>query len=212
MLIDKIEMDIDIGLCVLTGETGAGKSMILESLELLSGRRVKPNLRPENQKKTIISALIDISKFVEIKKYLIEQEINVDDEIVVKRIIEKDGRSKAMVNENLVGLNTLKKIAEQSIEIQSQFSEQGLLDSNTHLKTLDDFGEYKDELLELSRIWKEYKDIKKKYYEEKSNLENISNKKEEYDYNLNELKILAPKKGEYEKLEQKKKYNRILDE
>ncbi len=205
MLIDKIEMDIDIGLCVLTGETGAGKSMILESLELLSGRRVKPNLRPENQKKTIISALIDISKFVEIKKYLIEQEINVDDEIVVKRIIEKDGRSKAMVNENLVGLNTLKKIAEQSIEIHSQFSEQGLLDSNTHLKTLDDFGEYKDELLELSRIWKEYKDIKKKYYEEKSNLENISNKKEEYDYNLNELKILAPKKGEFEKLEQKKK-------
>ena len=212
MLIDKIEMDIDIGLCVLTGETGAGKSMILESLELLSGRRVKPNLRPENQKKTIISALIDISKFVEIKKYLIEQEINVDDEIVVKRIIEKDGRSKAMVNENLVGLNTLKKIAEQSIEIHSQFSEQGLLDSNTHLKTLDDFGEYKDELLELSRIWKEYKDIKKKYYEEKSNLENISNKKEEYDYNLNELKILAPKKGEFEKLEQKKKYYRILDE
>ena len=63
MLIDKIDMDIGIGLCVLTGETGAGKSMILESLELLSGRRIKPNVRPENNNKTIISALIDISKF-----------------------------------------------------------------------------------------------------------------------------------------------------
>ena len=111
MLIDKIEMDIGIGLCVLTGETGAGKSMILESLELLSGRRVKPNLKPDNQKKTIISALIDISKFTDVRNYLNEQEINAENEIIVKRIIEVDGRSKAMVNENLVGLNTLKTTA-----------------------------------------------------------------------------------------------------
>ena len=88
LLIDKIDMDIGIGLCVLTGETGAGKSMILESLELLSGRRIKSNVRPENNNKTIITALIDISKFEEIKNYLIEQEINVDNEIIVKRIIE----------------------------------------------------------------------------------------------------------------------------
>ena len=60
MLIDKIEMDIGLGVCVLTGETGAGKSMILESLELLSGRRAKSNLKPEKGKKTIISAWIDV--------------------------------------------------------------------------------------------------------------------------------------------------------
>ena len=60
MLIDKIEMDFGIGLCVLTGETGAGKSMILESLELLSGRRVKGNIRSDNGKKTVILSLIHI--------------------------------------------------------------------------------------------------------------------------------------------------------
>ena len=205
MLIDKIEMDIGIGLCVLTGETGAGKSMILESLELLSGRRVKPNLKPDNQKKTIISALIDISKFTDVRNYLNEQEINAENEIIVKRIIEVDGRSKAMVNENLVGLNTLKKIADYSIEIHSQFSEQGLLDNNTHLKTLDEFGNYQDELLELTILWNEYKNTSRKYNEEKYRLESIVNKKEEYIFNLNELKMLNPKKGEFVKLEQKKK-------
>ena len=184
MLIDKIEMDIGIGLCVLTGETGAGKSMILESLELLSGRRVKPNLKPDNQKKTIISALIDISKFTDVRNYLNEQEINAENEIIVKRIIEVDGRSKAMVNENLVGLNTLKKIADYSIEIHSQFSEQGLLDNNTHLKTLDEFGNYQDELLELTILWNEYKNTSRKYNEEKYRLESIVNKKEEYIFNL----------------------------
>ncbi len=205
MLIDKIDMDIGIGLCVLTGETGAGKSMILESLELLSGRRIKPNVRPENNNKTIISALIDISKFQEIKDYLIEQEIYSDSEIIIKRIIEKDGKSKAMVNDNIVSLSTLKKIADHTIEIHSQFSEQGLLDSNTHLKTLDDFGQYKDQLETLSKIWNEFRDINKKYLEEKSILEKITNKKEEYNFNLNELKALNPQEGEFLKLEQQKK-------
>ena len=104
LLIDKIDMDIGIGLGVLTGETGAGKSMILILGYYLA--KIKINMRPENNNKTVITALIDISKFVEIKNYLIEQEINVDNEIIVKRIIEKDGKSKAMVNDNIVSLST----------------------------------------------------------------------------------------------------------
>ena len=71
MLIDKIEMDFGLGLCVLTGETGAGKSMILESLELLSGRRVKTNLRSDNGQKTVITALVEISKYI---FYLLSEE------------------------------------------------------------------------------------------------------------------------------------------
>ena len=108
MLIDKIEMDFGIGLCVLTGETGAGKSMILESLELLSGRRVKTNIRSDNGLKTVITALVEISKYTLIKKVLDELDINVEDEIIIKRIIDSDGKSKALINDNLVSLTTLK--------------------------------------------------------------------------------------------------------
>ena len=79
MLIDKIDMDFGIGLCVLTGETGAGKSMILESLELLSGRRVKTNIRSDNGQKTVITALVEISKYTLIRKVLDELDINVED-------------------------------------------------------------------------------------------------------------------------------------
>ena len=70
---------------------------------------------------------------------------------------------------------------------------------------MDDFGQYQGELLALSKIWKEYKDIDQRYSKEKSNLEKIINKKEEYDFNLNELKMLNPEKGEFLKLEQKRK-------
>ncbi len=205
MLIKKIDMDIGIGLCVLTGETGAGKSMILESLDLLSGRRIKPNLRPENGNKTIISALIDISNFAEIRNLLTTLEIDFEDEIVVKRTIETDGKSKALVNDNLVSLSTLKEIASTAIEVHSQFSEQGLLDNSKHIRTLDEFGNYKEKLLELSESWKEFKKIEKEFSNELERLNEIKNKMEDYVYDLKELKALDPKKGEFEKLEQDKK-------
>ena len=205
MLIDKIEMDFGIGLCVLTGETGAGKSMILESLELLSGRRVKTNMRSDNGQKTVITALVEISKYTFIKKILDDLDINVEDEIIIKRIIDSDGKSKAFINDNLVGLTTLKTITSNLFEIHSQFSEQGLLDNSTHMSTLDNFGNYQNELKKLSETWLELKTAEKEYLEEQSRFEEIKNKREEYEIYYNELKNFEPKKGEFEKLEQKKK-------
>ena len=205
MLIDKIEMDFGIGLCVLTGETGAGKSMILESLELLSGRRVKTNMRSDNGQKTVITALVEISKYTFIKKILDDLDINVEDEIIIKRIIDSDGKSKAFINDNLVGLTTLKTITSNLFEIHSQFSEQGLLDNSTHMSTLDNFGNYQNELKKLSETWLELKTAEKEYLEEQSRFEEIKNKREEYEIYYNELKNFEPKKGEFEKLEHKRK-------
>ncbi len=205
LLIDKIELDFGLGLCVLTGETGAGKSMILESLELISGRRAKPNIRPENDKKTIITALINISEFDEIKVLLNNVDINVEEEIIIKRVIESDGKSKAMINDQLVSLSTLKNIAPSIIEIHSQFSEQGLLDNSTHIATLDDFGNYGNELKDLSRIWTKYKEIEKEYRDEKIKYEEIKEKVEDYTHDIKELNLFEPKKGEFEKLDQTKR-------
>ncbi len=205
MLIDKIEMDFGIGLCVLTGETGAGKSMILESLELLSGRRVKPNIRSDNGEKTVITALVEISKYTFIKKILDQLDINFEDEIIIKRIIDSDGKSKALINDNLVSLITLKAITSKLFEIHSQFSEQGLLDNSTHMSTLDDFGNYQSELKKLSETWLEFRTAEKEYVKQRSRFEEIKNKREEFEIYYNELKNFKPKKGEFEKLEQKKR-------
>ena len=97
-----------------------------------------------------------------------ELDINVEDEIIIKRIIDNDGKSKALINDNLVSLTTLKAITSNLFEIHSQFSEQGLLDNSTHLSTLDDFGNYQNELKKLSEAWLELKAAEKKYDEELS--------------------------------------------
>ena len=84
-------------------------------------------------------AIIDISNFQFLKQEIINLGINCDDEILVKRTIHDNGKSKAFINDNLISLNILKNILNNLIEIHSQFSEQGLLDSNTHIFTLDEF-------------------------------------------------------------------------
>ena len=205
MLIDKIDMDFGIGLCVFTGETGAGKSMILESLELLSGRRVKGNIRSDNGKKTVITALVEISNYSFIKNQLDELDINFEEEIIIKRIIDCDGKSKALINDSLVGLTTLKAITSKLFEIHSQFSEQGLLDNSTHITTLDDFGCYQSELKKLSEKWFELRTAEKNYCEERSRFEEIKNKRDEFEIYYKELRNFEPKKGEYQKLQEKKK-------
>ena len=126
LLIDEIDIELNNGLCVLTGETGAGKSMILDSLSLISGERTKSSFRPDKGKVSSVTALIDISNFQLIKQKILSLGIECDNEILIKRIIYDNGKSKSFINDNLISLSILKKLSNNLIEIHSQFSEQGL--------------------------------------------------------------------------------------
>ena len=204
LLIDKIDLSLDRGLCVLTGETGAGKSMILDSLNLITGERAKSGLRPENGKVLSISALVDVDNFISVKSKLKELGITHDNEIIVKRTISDDGRSKCFINENLVTSGTLKLLFSDIIEIHSQFSEQGLLDTSTHINILDDFSDNNNSLQKLTTLWKDLTDAKKEFEnlnEEKQDQQRV---KENIKYDLDELKNLNPILNEFQDLLNKK--------
>ena len=204
LLIDKIDLSLDRGLCVLTGETGAGKSMILDSLNLITGERAKSGLRPEHGKILSISALVDVDNFIFVKSKLDELGINYDNEIIVKRTISDDGRSKCFINENLVTSGTLKLLFSDIIEIHSQFSEQGLLDTSTHINILDDFSDNINNLQKLNKLWKNLTDAKKEFEnlnEEKQDQQRV---KENIKYDLDELKNLNPIVNEFQDLLNKK--------
>ena len=89
--------------------------------------------------------------------------VEVDNEIIVKRIVDEGGRSKSFINDTLVSLNTLKELTEDVIEIHSQFSEQGLLDNTTHIDTLDNFGTNKETLSKLKTLWEDLNSKEKLY-------------------------------------------------
>ena len=204
LLIDKIDLSLDRGLCVLTGETGAGKSMILDSLNLITGERAKSGLRPENGKILSVSALVDVQSFIFVKNKLDELGINYDDEILVKRTISDDGKSKCFINENLVTSGTLKLLFNDIIEIHSQFSEQGLLDTSTHIDILDDFGTNHQNLQKLNTLWKDLTEAKKEFENLNEEKQNQERNKENIKYDLEELKNLNPVTNEFQDLLNKK--------
>ena len=204
ILIQHIEINFQNGLSVFTGETGAGKSMILDSLSLISGGRTKSSIKPEKGKKTIITAIIDIHHFTEIKVKLDNIGIETDNEIIIKRILDEYGKSKSFINDTPVSLNTLKDVTDGVIEIHSQFSEQGLLDSSTHINILDEYGDYRVALETTKTEWKKLKKVKKEFEDKRYELERITNEKEKIEYDLNEIRNLDPQLNEYEELIKKK--------
>ena len=204
LLINEIDIVFNNGLCVLTGETGAGKSMILDSLGLISGERIKSSFKPEKGVTSSVSAIIDISNFKFLKLELFNLGIDCEDEILIKRIITDNGKSKSFINDNLVSLNVLKKISNNLFEIHSQFSEQGLLDSNTHIDTLDEFGDYLDNKIKIADCWKSLLESKKQFENKKEELQFVKNEREQIEYDLKEIENLKPTENEFNELVKKR--------
>lgn len=204
VLIEEIDIDFDKGLCVVTGETGAGKSIILDSLGLVLGNRANFSLRPDNNLDTTVSAIFSNIKNPDIKKIFLKQGIEPTNEIILKRILSVDGKSKSFLNDNLVSLNTLKNIGNKLVEIESQFSEHGLLDVSSHIKVLDEFGEYDVLVKSLNESWEILERNKKKVRELKDLKKRVSENKELFVFYLNELSKLNPCEHEYPELLRKK--------
>lgn len=200
ILIDKLEIDFKGGLCVITGETGAGKSIILNSLNLAIGQRANYNLRPNNDEITEVVASFIKTNNAKLEKKFNDVGLEFSEEIILKRQLLKDGKSRSFINENLVSLSTLKKIGSELILIESQFSEQGLLDSNSHINILDEFGEYDALLNEVEKNWLTWEKNKNDLKTIKDNCQKRINEKENIEYSLSELNKLDPKVGEYEEL------------
>ena len=206
VLIDKIDIDFTSGLCVLTGETGAGKSIILESLGLVIGNRANFSLRPRNSEVTqVIAVFNNFHENKLIENLLKDQSIEISDEIILKRQLTEDGKSKAFINDNLVSLQTLKKIGDNLIDIEGQFSEHGLFDSSTHIDILDEFGDYSNDLSELEFCWNNWNKSLKELKELERVYEKIIDDKENIKFEIKELTKLDPVIGDYQDLVNKKK-------
>ena len=180
VLIDQLEIDFKQGLCVLTGETGAGKSIILNALGLAIGYRANYSFRQENEKTTEITAVFSVVDNPEIN-HLLESfglDKSPENEIILKRQLLNDNKSKAYINEQVVTLNTLKIVGSHLIEIQSQFSEQGLLDSSTHINVLDEYGNLEPYIDQVQTNWRMLEKFREKMNMLISEYEKIKSNKE----------------------------------
>jgi DNA repair protein RecN (Recombination protein N) len=158
VLIDRLDLSFGPGLTVLTGETGAGKSILLDSLGLALGMRAESGLVRTGCDQASVAACFSLSMDHPVLALLAEQGLEAEDEIVLRRIVMKDGRSRAFVNDQPAGVALLRRISALLVEVQGQHEQMGLADPASHTALLDAFGVpaiCKDAVAEAWRAWRQ---------------------------------------------------------
>lgn len=197
-IIDELRVDFEAGFNVFTGETGAGKSIIVGALQFLKGGRADASFVRKGTNKAIIEGVFSLDD--NIKQLLDEEEIEYDDELIVYRTLSSESKNTIRVNNRTVSLSFLNTLLNDEIDIHSQKESQYLLNSHNHLRLLDRYmnndaliNEVKEAYLKYQALVNEYDDYSKTYDNE--------NDIEYYKYQINEIDEANLKVGEEEELE-----------
>ncbi len=197
VLIDKLDLDFESGLSVLTGETGAGKSILLDSLGLVLGKRAETSLIRSGEEKLSVSAIFDVKPDnITLQNMLKENDIDVEDELVVKRTLDRSGKGKIFVNDQLVSAKILKEIGALLVEVHGQFDNQGLLNPASHRSILDSWGVYPELLNKTANAWNEYHKAKQNLARAENDLIKAKSEEENLRHWVKELESISPRKGE----------------
>ena len=196
VLIDEIKIDINSGLNVFTGETGAGKSILLGGLGLALGSRANFSLIGNNEDLAIVTAEFILKDDHPVKKILITKNIKFENSLVLKRTISNKGVSKAYINNSPVSLNELNQIGQRLVEVQGQFDNHTLLNSLNHINFLDQFGNYQPQKNNTKLKYERMLEAKKKLSRFKLNYENYEKELELNISILNELEDIKPLQNE----------------
>ena len=221
ILIDNLVIDFYEGLTALTGETGAGKSIILDALGLIVGNRANLALIKDKARPAVLAAEFNIANLSsELKQKLFSYGID-GNELILKRIISFDGKGRVFINNVLSSVSQLKSLANYLLEICGQHDKYGLLNEAEHLIMLDEFANLENKKLDLQRIFNDYKskkehlswliELKNKSLEEKSYLEYITAEIDELNYVHNEEEGLESKKKKLLSLEKLKALYTLIE-
>lgn len=153
VLIEKLELSLDGGLCTLTGETGAGKSILLDALGLAIGARADAGLVRQGAEQGSVSAVFDLPAKHPARAVLAENGFEADGDIILRRVQTKDGRSRAFINDQPVSVGLLRQVGDMLVEVHGQHDERGLLDASGHRAMLDAFGGFEKQVADLRALW-----------------------------------------------------------
>lgn len=204
VLIDKLNIHLENGLCVLTGETGSGKSILLDALGLAIGYRSNSKLLRNGEDKGSIIAVFDIANNQNCKILLDELGIEYDNNIIIRRILYSDGRSKAFINDIQVTQSFLQNVGETLVEIHGQNEQIGLLNSSNHREILDQFGNLIDKRKQLSNIFEKMKNANNQLEDLLSKKDNIEKEKDYLKHIINEIEALNLHENEEQELAEKR--------
>lgn len=204
-LIEHIVVEFGSGLNIITGETGAGKSILVDAMSLLLGERASTEVVRKGAQKSFVEGIFNVKANKNIKKLLDENEIECDDELIIRREISLKGSNRCFINDSPANLNIVKEIGNLLVDLHGQHEHQSLLRTETHIDYLDEFGDY-EELIQRYR--NAYSELLNKENELKGLIakeNSIKENKEIYSFQIKEIDNVSPQEDEDEKLNEELK-------
>ena len=198
-----------MGLTALTGETGAGKSILLGALGLLLGDRADSDSVRAGSSKAEISAEFNIDQLQHVQDWLNKKELDADNDCLIRRRLSSDGRSRAFINGSPVPLQDMRELGEMLVDIHGQHEHQSLMKSQMQRQLLDDYGNHKETLNKLNNIYQQWKKANTQYEQLKSDTSDRNDRIDLLRYQVGELENLGLVEGEFKALNEE--YQRLAN-
>ena len=196
VLIERLDIEFARGLAVLTGETGAGKSILLDAFALALGGRGDAGLVRHGAEQGQVTATFDVPKDHPASALLTENGLEDTGEMILRRVQFADGRTRAFINDQAISVQTLKALGASLVEIHGQHDERALVDASTHRRLLDAFSGLEKEVAALEKLWEARREANRELDEHRAGMERAAREADYLRHASDELKQLAPKDGE----------------
>jgi len=200
VLIERLDLGFEAGLSVLTGETGAGKSILLDSLSLALGGRGDGGLVRHGEDKGQVTAVFDVPGQHAARKLLKENGIDDDGDLIFRRIQSADGRTRASINDQPVSVQLMRQVGQVLVEIHGQHDDRALIDTNAHRMLLDAFAGLSDEVQNVGGLYRTWRDAERAFKAHRAKVEAAAREADYIRASVEELEALSPRDGEEEEL------------
>src|ERR1700744_3086994 len=196
VLIERLDIEFSRGLAVLTGETGAGKSILLDAFALALGGRGDAGLLRHGAQQGQVTATFDVPKGHPASALLAANGLDDTGEMILRRVQLADGRPRAFINDQAISIQTLKALGAALVEIHGQHDERALVDATTHRRLLDAFSGLEKDVTALEKLWEARREANRLLEEHRAAMERAAREADYLRHASDELKALAPKDGE----------------
>ena len=208
VIVERLDLDIESGFTVMTGETGAGKSILIDALDLLLGGRGDASVVRESAAKADLSARFDIAQLETTRQWLSDSELIADedpDALLIRRIVESSGKSKGWINGQPATLTQLRELGETLVDIHGQHAHQALLRPQAQRVLLDAHAGLTDTCKEVAQQWREIQRLEQALADAEQQAQSLASLREQLEWKIEEISALKLAPGEWESLSEEQK-------
>lgn len=204
VLIDRLDLSFETGLSVLTGETGAGKSILLDSLSLALGGRGDAGLVRHGAERGQVTAVFDVAADHPARALISENGLDHDGDLIFRRIQSADGRTRVFVNDQPASVALMREAGRLLVEIHGQHDDRALVEPDAHRRLLDAFGGLTGDVEEIGRLFRGWRDAEKGLAAHRTRVEAAAREADYLRSSVEELEALSPVDGEEEELAERR--------